>query len=69
MGAGLIRMRRANLMAAALLTAVSLAHLLRWVFGVEVTVAGRIVPMWVSAVACVVAGGLAYMLWRGARRG
>ena len=61
-------MKSTNLMATVLLAAVSLAHLLRLVFGLQVTVADRIIPMWVSAIAFLVAGGLAIMLWRGARR-
>ena len=44
------------------------AHLMRILFGVQVTVADAYVPMWVSGVAFVVAGFLAIMLWRGARR-
>ena len=51
-----------------LLAVVSLAHLLRLIFGVRVTVADNVIPMWVSGVAFVVAGGLAIMLWRSARR-
>ncbi len=51
-----------------LLAVVSLAHLLRILFGVQVTVADNVIPMWVSGVAFVVAGGLAIMLCRGARR-
>lgn len=61
-------MKHANLIAAVLLAIVSLAHLLRLIYGLQVTVADRFIPMWVSAVAFVVAGGLAFMLWRGARR-
>jgi len=52
-----------------LLAVVSLAHLLRILFGVRVTVADSLIPMWMSGVAVVVAGGLAIMLWRSARRG
>jgi len=55
-------------MATVLLASVSLAHLLRLVFGVQVTVADRLIPMWVSGVAFLVAGAAAWMLWRGARR-
>jgi len=61
-------MKPANLMASVLLSAVSLAHLLRLVFGVPVTVADWLVPMWVSAIAAVVAGSMALMLWRSGRR-
>ena len=57
-----------TLMATVLLASVSLAHLLRLVFGVQVTVADRVIPMWVSGVAFLVAGAVAVMLWRGARR-
>ena len=55
-------------MASILLSAVSLAHLLRALFGVPVTLADRVIPMWVSWVAFVVAGGVAVMLWREAQR-
>jgi uncharacterized membrane protein len=61
-------MKSANFMAAVLLAAVSLAHLLRLVFGIPVTVADRFVPMWVSAVAFVVAGSMAFLLWRSGRQ-
>jgi hypothetical protein len=54
--------------ASVLLAVVSLAHLLRVVFGTQVTVADAVIPMWVSAVAFVVAGGVAFLLWREAGR-
>ncbi|PYT13254.1 MAG: hypothetical protein DMF51_11315 [Acidobacteria bacterium] len=60
-------MKKANLTATLLLACVALAHLLRLIFGVQVTVADRFIPMWVSAVAFLVAGGVAVMLWRGRR--
>ena len=53
--------------AAVLLTAVALAHLGRVVLGIEATVAGSLVPMWVSVAATIVAGGVALMLWRDRR--
>ena len=53
--------------AATLLTAVAIAHLLRVVLGIEATVAGSVVPMWVSVAATIVAGGVALMLWRDRR--
>jgi hypothetical protein len=55
-------------MASVLLSAVSLAHLLRLLFGIPVTVADWLVPMWVSAIAAVVAGSMALLLWRSGRR-
>jgi len=57
-------MRPTNFAASVLLAIVSLAHLLRLIFGIQVTVADRYIPMWVSAVAFVVAGSLAVLLWR-----
>lgn len=53
--------------AAVLLTVVAIAHLARVVLGVEATVAGNMVPMWISIVATIVAGGVALMLWRDRR--
>ena len=61
-------MKPVTLSAVVVLAVVSLAHLLRLVLGVRVTVADSVIPMWVSGVAFVVAGGLAVMLWRSARR-
>jgi hypothetical protein len=61
-------MKPATLTATVLLAAVSLAHLLRLVYGVRVTAADTVIPMWVSGVAFVVAGAVAFMLWRDARR-
>ena len=61
-------MKSPNVLASVLLAVVSLAHLLRLIFGVPVTVADRIIPMWVSAVAFVLAGGMAVMLWRSGRQ-
>ena len=61
-------MKPATLIATVLLAAISLAHLCRLVFGVRVTVADAVIPMWVSGVAFLFAGGLAFMLWRDARR-
>ena len=61
-------MKPVTMLATILLAVVSLVHLMRILFGVRVTVADSVIPMWVSGVAFVVAGGLAIMLWRGARR-
>lgn len=59
-------MRPATMGAAVLLAVVSLAHLMRMLFGLRVTVADHAIPMWLSGVAFLVAGGLSIMLWRGA---
>ena len=45
----------------------SLAHLFRLIFRWEVIVNGFIVPQWVSALAFILTGALAFMLWREAR--
>ena len=47
---------------------IALMQLLRFVLGWEVTVNGMIVPVWLSGIAFVIAGGLAVMLWREMRR-
>ena len=46
---------------------VALVHVLRLVWGWEVTIQGSIVPMWVSVVGVVIAGYLAFMVWRESR--
>ena len=50
--------------AAILLLAISVAHVLRLLYGWQVTAVDRIVPMWVSGVAAVVTGVLAVLVWR-----
>lgn len=46
---------------------VALLHILRLAFGWEVTFQGGVVPLWVSGLGVVVAGGLAIMVWRESR--
>jgi len=53
--------------AVVILSVVSLAHLLRLFYGWEVVVNGFVVPMWVSVPSFILAGVLAFMLWREAR--
>ena len=43
---------------------VAIAQLLRLVLGWNVTVNGILIPMWVSAIACLLAATLAVMVWR-----
>ena len=43
---------------------VAVMHLLRVVLGWDANIAGTEIPMWVSVVALVIAGGLAVGLWR-----
>lgn len=46
---------------------VALLHMLRLAFGWEVTIQGSVIPMWVSVLGVIIAGGLAIMLWRESR--
>jgi hypothetical protein len=50
-----------------LLTLVAMAHALRIVFRLNVTIGAVSIPTWPSAAACVVAGGVAFLLWRESR--
>jgi hypothetical protein len=50
------------------LALVALGHLLRLIFGVTVIAGGVSIPLWISALACVVTGGLSFMLWRESSR-
>jgi len=57
-------LKPASLIAVLVFSLVAAAHLVRLSFQVEVTVAGRIVPMWVSVVGFFVAAVLAFTLSR-----
>jgi hypothetical protein len=46
------------------LAVVAIAHALRLIFGLSVTLGGLEIPMWVSVVALVVAAALAIGTWR-----
>jgi prepilin signal peptidase PulO-like enzyme (type II secretory pathway) len=48
-------------------TLVALLHLFRLVFGWEATIAGLTVPIWLSLLGTVIAGGLAVLVWRESR--
>jgi len=50
------------------LALVALAQSLRLVLQVDVVAGGLRIPLWASAVACVVTGGLAILLWRESTR-
>ena len=47
---------------------VAFLHLLRLIFGWEASFNGAVVPVWLSAVGLVVAGGLAAGLWWESRK-
>lgn len=52
-----------TVLAAAIFAVVAAVHLLRLVYGWEVTVNRAVVPMWASILGLMIAGGLAVMLW------
>ncbi len=54
--------------AVVLLGLIALLQLIRFVQGWEVVVNGYLVPVWASGVAGLVAGALAWLLWRETRR-
>jgi hypothetical protein len=57
-------MKPATMISTFFLAIVAVAHLLRLVLRVEITVGGILVPSWVSVIACLVPAGLALALWR-----
>ena len=56
-------MKRSVVLAMIILTIVSLAHLLRVIFQLEVMVGGAEIPLWMSYAGFVCAGGIAVYLW------
>jgi hypothetical protein len=50
------------------LSLLAVLQLTRVLLGWEVAINGVAIPLWASGIACVVAGGLALLLWRDARR-
>lgn len=57
-------MRPVTIVAAAVFSVVALMHLLRLFYGWEVIVDGIVIPLWASVLPLVIAGGLAWALWR-----
>lgn len=57
-----------TMLAVLIFAIVALVHLLRLAYGWEATINGAAVPMWVSGLGLVIAGGLAVMLWQESRR-
>lgn len=55
--------------AVAIFTIVALVHLLRILMGWEVVIAGTVMPMWASYLGLLLAGGLAFLLWRESSEG
>ena len=57
-----------SLVAAVIFALVALAHIARMVFGASFVVYDFFIPMWTSGIAVVVAGYLAYELFRLAKK-
>ncbi len=57
-------MKSATRIATILLSLVALAHLLRVVMGVEITVGDWNAPMWASYLGVVIPGALVYFIYR-----
>ena len=56
-------MKIASLIAAIIFGLVSVAHLLRLIFRVQVTICAIAVPIWLSVLGFIFAGALAVWLW------
>ena len=61
-------MKTSTTLAIVFLGLLSVLQLARVLLGWSVVVNGVSVPIWASAVACIVAAGLALMLWRESHR-
>jgi hypothetical protein len=61
-------MRPFTALGAIIFALIALLHLLRLFLGWKVAVDGIDIPMWLSVLGMLIAGGLALMLWREARR-
>lgn len=57
-------MKPASLISALFLGLVAVAHVIRLVLGVSVTVDGMGIPLWASLPAALLTGTLAFLLWR-----
>jgi protein-S-isoprenylcysteine O-methyltransferase Ste14 len=53
--------------AAVIFVLMALVHIFRLAFGWEIMIERSVVPMWVSVLGVIIAGGLAVMLWRESR--
>jgi protein-S-isoprenylcysteine O-methyltransferase Ste14 len=61
-------MKASTIIAVIFLLLISLGHLLRLVFQAQIMVDTVVMPMWTSAVACIVTAALAIWLWTDNRK-
>ena len=47
---------------------IAILQLIRFILGWEVSVNGLAIPVWLSGIVCLLAGGLAVMLWMETRK-
>jgi len=57
-------MKTGSKLAIILFTLVAIAHLLRLIFGIDLTVGDWIAPPWVSILGIAVPGFIAWLLWK-----
>jgi hypothetical protein len=57
-------MKPFTIIAIVIFSFIAFAHLLRFFFCADIIINGIPIPLWVSAIAAVIFGALAYMLWR-----
>jgi hypothetical protein len=57
-------MKLGSTLAMILLAVVSIGHLARIVWGVELVAGGTEIPMWVSYMGCLIPGAIVFLLWR-----
>jgi hypothetical protein len=60
-------MKPFTIVAIVLFSLIAIVQLARLILGWEVSVNGVAIPMWVSGIAFVIAGGVAVLVWREAR--
>ncbi|MBS0210141.1 MAG: hypothetical protein JSS27_14430 [Planctomycetes bacterium] len=57
-------MRPIQMVAVVVFAIVALLQLTRFAMGWDVSINGEMIPLWASFIACIVAGTLAFGLWR-----
>ena len=62
-------MKPFTVVAIAIFSLMSIIHILRLIYGWDVILNGIQVPIWMSSIAAVAAGVIAYMLWRESFKG
>ena len=59
-----LTMRPFTTITVAFLALIAVVQLVRFIFAWPITIEGTSIPVWASAIAAIVAGGLAAMLWK-----